>query len=490
MARKVQLLALAAVVACVAAPVAPAAGEARPPVTWLKGEGNFTKAHRSPRSLESIVVHVTEGAFWGSVRWLKNPRAHASSHFIVSRSGKIVQLVHVSDIAWHAGNWRVNRGSVGIEHEGFTYGSGGFTAAQYESSARLTAWLARRALMPIDREHVIGHAEVPAPSGGRGGAGHHTDPGPHWNWKRYVALVRRYALGKARLSVVTRLRRGPLAGIVPWRARTTGGVQRVEFVIDGRILWTDRTAPFSFAGTRGLNTTRLANGSHVLELRAYGGGTRHDITRRTIRVDNRAFRLTTAGAREWTRVRGTVRLRVRAWGADAKRVVLRVNGRAVATDTRAPHVLRWNSRRVRDRMHVLELHARSVDGRVATRRIPLVVRNRPSKPKLAPAPRPKRVTPPLAILEQSVAEGQQVESFVLWRVFARGRVERVEFLIDDDVEGVDVAAPYTFGWHTAHETPGPHALTARVRGKGGRTLSRTITVTVPAPPAGADTAVP
>lgn len=491
---KVQLLAATAVTVFAVVPDADTAPGLRPPVTWLKGEGNFTKAHRSPRSLESIVIHVTEGAFRGSVQWLKNPRAHASSHFIVSRSGKIVQLVHVSDIAWHAGNWRVNVGSVGIEHEGFTYGPGGFTDAQYENSARITAWLARRALMPIDREHVIGHAEVPAPRGGRGGSGHHTDPGPHWNWQRYLELVRRYALGRAKLSVVTQLRPGPLSGIVPWRTRTTGGVRRVEFVIDGRVVWTDRRAPFAFVGGGGLNTTRLDNGAHVLELRAYGDGTRHDVTRRTILVDNRAFRVTISGAREWTRVRGTLRLRVRAWGAKASSVVLRLNGRPVAMDRRAPYVFAWNTRHVRDRRHVLELFARSVDGRTATRRIPLVVRNRalPKRPAPRPQPRPQPAPaiPPLAIVDQSIEEGQNVESFVLWRVFVEGRVRRVEFLIDNVARGKDLAAPYTFGWDPSTETPGPHTLEARVQGKSGKIVAGTITVTVPAPPETGDTAAP
>ena len=116
------------------------------------------------------------------MRWLQNPRAHASSHYVVARSGRIIQLVHLSDIAWHAGNWRTNEQSVGIEHEGFTYGPRGFTDAQYRASARLAAWIARRSLMPIDRKHLIGHAEVPDGRGGRGGSSHHTDPGPHWNW--------------------------------------------------------------------------------------------------------------------------------------------------------------------------------------------------------------------------------------------------------------------------------------------------------------------
>ena len=47
-----------------------------------------------------------------------------------------------------------------------------------DASARLVAYLAARAGMPVDRRHVIGHAEVPHPSGrGVGGVDHHTDPG-------------------------------------------------------------------------------------------------------------------------------------------------------------------------------------------------------------------------------------------------------------------------------------------------------------------------
>ena len=103
-------------------PAADAAVGARPPVVWLKGAGNFTPAHRQIHSVDRVVVHVTEGSFWGSVSWLRNPRAHASSHYVVSRRGKIVQLVHLSDIAWHAGHWGTNEQSIGVEHEGFTYG--------------------------------------------------------------------------------------------------------------------------------------------------------------------------------------------------------------------------------------------------------------------------------------------------------------------------------------------------------------------------------
>ena len=454
-------------------PAADGAVAARPPLVWLKGEGNFTKSHRHPESIDRIVVHVTEGAFWGSVRWLQSPRAHASSHYIVARNGRIVQLVHLSDIAWHAGNWKVNSHSVGIEHEGYTHGSEGFTAAQYQSSARLAAWIARRSLMPIDRKHIIGHAQVPGPRGGLGGSSHHTDPGPHWNWTRYIQLVRRFA-GFEKLSVTPQLPPGTLRGVVPWGAHVTGGITSVEFSIDGRVVWIDRRPPFGFGGGRGLNTTNLGNGAHVLQVHGIAGPGRYDIARRTIVVDNEAFALTSAGARPWTKVRETVKLRVRPWGAKAARIVFRVDGRRREVDSRAPFLFAWSAKRAKPGRHVLQVLATSVDGRSARLRIPVVV-SRP-KPKATPKPVPTPM-PTIEIAAQSLAEGQRVTGLVLWRVDVRGKAARVEFWIDGKLRGTDVQRPFTLGWDTAAEAPGEHRLEARAFGTGRGAKAR-LTVTV------------
>jgi hypothetical protein len=479
---RVKLLAAAVAAACFLVPVADGAAAARPPLVWLKGEGNFTKSHRHPEAIDRIVIHVTEGAFWGSVQWLQSPRAHASSHYIIARNGRIVQLVHLSDIAWHAGNWKVNSHSVGIEHEGYTYGPEGFTDAQYDASARLAAWIARRSLMPIDRKHIIGHADVPAPGGGRGGSSHHTDPGAHWNWSRYIRLVRRYA-GFEKLSVTPQLPPGTLRGVVPWRAKVTGGVTSVEFSINGRVVWIDRRAPFAFAGGRGLNTTKLGNGTHVLQVHGIAGPGRYDIARTTIVVDNEAFALTSAGARPWTKVRGMVKLRVRPWGAKAKRVVFRVDGQRREVDSRPPFLFAWGAKRARPGKHVLQVLAASVDGREARLRIPLVVSHPKPKPKRKPKPAP---VPVLRIVRQSVVEGETVSGLVLWKVESTGRPERVEFLVDREIRGSDVAAPYTLGWNTSGEATGPHKLTARASGKG-RSVETTVTVTVQSGPAGTAT---
>ena len=469
--RRVCVLAAAVAAPCLVVPVADAASGARPPIVWLKGEGNFTKAHRSPESLDRIVIHVTEGAFWGSVRWLKSPRAHASSHYVVARSGRIIQLVHLSDIAWHAGHWGTNEQSVGIEHEGFTYGPDGFTDAQYQASARLAAWIARRALMPIDRKHLIGHADVPDGRGGRGGSSHHTDPGPHWNWARYLRLVRTYA-GVVRLSVKPLLPEGPLRGIVSWRAKASPDIGRVEFIVDGHVVHVDRRRPFAYP----LNTARLANRGYKLQVHGIAGPGRYDVEGARVVVDNKTFALTSAGARPWMPAPSRIRLRVRPWGQKAAKMVFRIDGERRSIDRRPPFLFSWSTKRAKPGKHVLAVVATSIDGRVATRRIPVVVQA-PPKPTARPKPKPV----PVAVTGMNVAEGQELTGLVVWRVDVRGRAQRVEFLVDGVLRGSDVAAPYTLGLNADAEQPGEHRLTARAVGANGKAVEATVTVSVPPP---------
>lgn len=53
-----------------------------------------------------VVLHLTLGAYNGAVSWLSNANRpnRSSAHFVIGRNqGEIVQLVKLSDIAWHAG---------------------------------------------------------------------------------------------------------------------------------------------------------------------------------------------------------------------------------------------------------------------------------------------------------------------------------------------------------------------------------------------------
>ncbi len=71
---------------------------------------------------DTIVIHYTAGSSLNSsARWLKNPKAIASAHLIIGKTGEIIQLVPFNIRAWHAGNssWKgrsgLNRYSIGIE---------------------------------------------------------------------------------------------------------------------------------------------------------------------------------------------------------------------------------------------------------------------------------------------------------------------------------------------------------------------------------------
>ena len=172
---------------------------------------NYTNGSRT--SVSQIVIHTMEGSYSGSISWLQNPAAGASAHYCVrSSDGEITQMVDEEDTAWHAGHWETNQASIGIEHEGYVSDPGTwYTDAMYRSSAALVRDIADRYGIPKDRDHIIGHNEVPgcAYSGG-GGSSCHTDPGTGWDWDYFMSLVNESSAGGG--SVSTLLPDGPKAG--------------------------------------------------------------------------------------------------------------------------------------------------------------------------------------------------------------------------------------------------------------------------------------
>ncbi len=59
-----------------------------------------------PTKKAVVVLHFTLGAYRGAVEWLSNANRpnRSSAHFVIGRNqGEAVQLVKVTDIAWHAG---------------------------------------------------------------------------------------------------------------------------------------------------------------------------------------------------------------------------------------------------------------------------------------------------------------------------------------------------------------------------------------------------
>ncbi|MEO0437155.1 MAG: 1,6-anhydro-N-acetylmuramyl-L-alanine amidase AmpD [Pseudomonadota bacterium] len=108
-----------------------------------------------------------------------------SAHFLIERSGELIQFVSCQDRAWHAGesHWRMrsncNDFSIGIELEGMDVYA--YETAQYKTLSGLLAALFLE-YSRLSMETLVGHSDI-AP-------GRKTDPGPAFNWAFLHRLLR------------------------------------------------------------------------------------------------------------------------------------------------------------------------------------------------------------------------------------------------------------------------------------------------------------
>lgn len=135
-------------------------------------------------SCQKIVIHSTEGSYGSSVGWLLSSAAQASAHYVINEDGSAcTQLVKDGDIAWHTGNWAYNTSCIGIEHSWFSDGRNGQPPdSLYMAGAVLAANLCKKhGITPTRGTTLIAHGQVPPPND-------HTDPGPRWNWDKFMAF--------------------------------------------------------------------------------------------------------------------------------------------------------------------------------------------------------------------------------------------------------------------------------------------------------------
>jgi hypothetical protein len=158
-----------------------------------------------------LVVHIAQGSYVGTVAWQRNPAAEVSSHFIVSKTGHIGQMVDTDVTAWTQaagnGHW------LSIENEGSIPAP--LTAAQIEANAIIYArgvreygWPLQLADTPSGRG--LGYHSMGSHHGFADDWGHADCPGPAIIAQRQQILTRAAELGDIMLTET--MPGGPLQG--------------------------------------------------------------------------------------------------------------------------------------------------------------------------------------------------------------------------------------------------------------------------------------
>jgi len=141
---------------------------------------------RSIGSIKFIIIHYTGmQSDRESIKRLCNPISKVSSHYLITRSGKIYQLVKNQKIAWHAGIscWgkykNLNKNSIGIElvNKGHRLGYSSFKKKQIFSLIKICKNLKKK--YKIKDKNILGHSDI-APT-------RKNDPGEKFPWE-FLAL--------------------------------------------------------------------------------------------------------------------------------------------------------------------------------------------------------------------------------------------------------------------------------------------------------------
>ncbi|WP_038111559.1 N-acetylmuramoyl-L-alanine amidase [Tuberibacillus calidus] len=153
--------------------------------------GNYDLANRpyDGQDIRYIIIHDIEGTYEEGVNTFLS-QSYVSAHYVVRETdGHIAEMVKPKDIAWQAGNWYINAHSIGIEHGGTAVdGAAWFSEPMYHASAQLVKYLAKRYHIPLDREHILGHDNVPGLSSTAQG-NMHWDPAVYWDWNHFFELL-------------------------------------------------------------------------------------------------------------------------------------------------------------------------------------------------------------------------------------------------------------------------------------------------------------
>jgi Bacterial Ig domain len=225
-------------------------------------------------------------------------------------------------------------------------------------------------------------------------------------------------------------------------------VTRVDFTVDGSLIATRTTAPWSTQW----NSRSLANGTHVLRARAYDAANQQTLsTGVVIVVDNdvQAPAVAISSPASNAVVSGTVSIVASASdNFGVTRVDLQLGSTVVQSLTAPPYIFSWNSTSQLDGFKSFYIIAYDAAGNSAAAFLQVNVQNGNAPPTLI-------LTSPSA--------GSTLSSVVNLSANATDAdgIARVEFLVDGAIVNTDITSPYAFAFDTATLSNGSHTMGAR-----------------------------
>lgn len=124
----------------------------------------YSRSGEKQNKIQYIIIHWVGNANTSAIanrNYFNNLKdthiTYASSQYIIGLNGEIIQCIPDDEVAFHSGNWTMNRESIGIEvcHPDW---SGKFNEKTYKSLVELCVYLCRKYNILVSR--IIRHYDV------------------------------------------------------------------------------------------------------------------------------------------------------------------------------------------------------------------------------------------------------------------------------------------------------------------------------------------
>lgn len=251
------------------------------------------------------------------------------------------------------------------------------------------------------------------------------------------------------------------------------GVSRVELFVDGKLLVTKTSAPYSFTW----DTTTVSNGTHWLYARAYdAAGNYGTAGTTTVSVANAGSAdeipptVSITAPANGSTVAGLVTISAAASdNVGVTKVDLLVDGVVVASDASAPYGATWDASSAAAGTHTVAAVAHDAAGNTQGASVSVT------------RPAPGDTTPP-TVSFTAPANGASVSGTVQVLVAATDdvAVAKIELSVDGTLKSALTAAPWSFGLDTSTLAPGNHTLGVKAYDAAGNSASAQLSVTVAA----------